>query len=194
MSNYQILGIPDDAPIGGGLSSQHQALLLAQQSLLMTAHRAIVHDVQSRDGVFLPFGIGVSASGELSTVFVEHNPLFPEGKKILIGEDQSSFGLNTIGLEKAIGYIILTLQNEAHLGHIVAAVTCAPNPAPPTNDDQPRMIHLCLEDLQKTALHCFGTYHRLAGGLGWEFSNLGGKTTEPTIFREPAQDFNSLLA
>lgn len=195
-SNFdQILSVPDDTPIGENLGRSHQELLLKSQTLLMTAHRAIVNDVQHRNGEFLPFGIGLSASGEASTFFLEYNPLFPDGKKNLIGEDQSRFGLDKIGIQKAIGYITLALQNEANLGNIVIAVNCFPNPSPTDNHNScDGMIHMCLEDAQATAVHCFGTYQRLAGGQAWEFSNLSGRAINPIIFREPDQDFGSLLA
>lgn len=195
-SNFDgILSIPDTTPVGANLSQPHRELLLKSQPLLMTAHRAIVNDVQNRNGEFLPFGIGLSASGEASTFFLEHNPLFPDGKKILVGEDQSRFGLDQIGIHKGIGYITLALQNEANLGNIVVAANCFPNPSSTGNhSNRDGIIHMCLEDAQATAVYCFGTYQRLAGGQGWEFSNLSGKAIEPTIFKKPDQDFGSLLA
>ncbi len=190
----QLLTIPDDTPIGERLGQQQRELLNKSQPLLMMAHRAIVHDVQERDGEFLPFGIGVSTNGELCTVFVEPNPLFPDGEKILIGEDQSSFGVDNIGVEKAIGYVTLMLQNKAHTGRIVVAVNCFPSPVIKSeNNSRTGTINICLEDIHKTAIYCFGTYHLFAGGQGWEFSNLSGKAMESIIFKKPDQDFNSLL-
>lgn len=191
----QLLTIPDDTPIGEHLSQQHRELLIKSQPLLMIAHRAIVYDVQERDGEFLPFGIGVSTNEELSTICAEPNPLFPDGEKILIGEDQSSFGVDKIGIEKAIGYVTLALQNEAHSGNIVVAVNCFPSPVIKSeSNSRTGTINIFLEDIHKTAIYCFGTYQLLAGGQGWEFSNLGGKAMESIIFKDPDQDFGSLLA
>ena len=190
----QLVTIPDHTPIGEHLAQQQRELLNKSQPLLMMAHRAVVHDVLARDGEFLPFGIGVSTNGEHITVFVEPNPLFPDGEKILIGEDQSSFGINKIGVEKAIGYVTLMLQNEAHTGRIVVAVNCFPSPVIKSeSNSRTGAINIFLEDIHKTAIYCSGTYQLLAGRQGWEFSNLSGKTMESIIFKKPDQDFNSLL-
>lgn len=193
----RIISIPNDNPIGENQAQEQRQLLNKSQSLLMIAHRAVVNDVMERDGEFLPFGIGISTTGEYTTVCVEPNPSFPDGKKILIGEGKSAFGIDMLGIEKATEYVMLMLQNEAYTGKIVLAAFCFPTPTHSTqtqneSTNRSRMINIFLEDINKTAHYCFGTYWHLAAKHAWEFSDLSGQAMESSIFKKPNQDFSFL--
>lgn len=187
----QLLTIKNNSPIGENMDYKHQQLLKTSQSLLMVAHRIVVADVCKRQGKFIPFGIGITQEGKYLTVALEKNTKFPDGQKILIGEDNAKFGLDNIGFEKAIGYIILLLQNEAHEERLTSAVICFPDLVESTTSV--KNINMILENSNRTSVYCFGTYHQLTKKSGWEFSDLGGKAANPVVFTKPKQDFKSLL-